>query len=174
MFCTYCGRSIEADQRFCGSCGNTAIDAMPNPTAPPYLPQPAGRVTSHVRIVGICWIAFSAIYLVRGGGRLLGARLVRVIGHSWSDESPLAWPAAHILHSLLWTVGLVSVVLAVAGFVVGFGLLEHRAWARSLAIVLAVIALLSPILGTALGIYTLWVLLPEQAGQEWRQTARTV
>jgi len=44
-------------------------------------------------------------------------------------------------------------------------------WARTLAIIVAVIALLNPILGTVLGIYTLWVLLPADAEAEWRRTA---
>jgi hypothetical protein len=66
----------------------------------------------------------------------------------------------------------IAIAMAVTGFLVGFGLLERRPWARSLAIVLAVIALLHPLLGTALGIYTLWVLLPAESEEEYRRTAR--
>jgi hypothetical protein len=58
--------------------------------------------------------------------------------------------------------------------VAGWGLLERRPWARTLAIVVAIIALLNPILGTILGIYTLWVLLPSDAEAEWRREARAV
>jgi len=38
--------------------------------------------------------------------------------------------------------------------------------------VLAFFALLNIPLGTALGIYTLWVLLPLESGQEYEQLAR--
>jgi hypothetical protein len=67
--------------------------------------------------------------------------------------------------------GLISLILAAAGFAAGWGLMERRPWARTLAIIVAVIALLNPILGTVLGIYTLWVLLPVDAEAEWRRTA---
>ena len=67
---------------------------------------------------------------------------------------------------------LVLACVAVAGFIAGFGLLEHRPWARTLAIVLGIISLLNPLLGTLLGIYTLWVLLPSTSEEEDRQIAR--
>ena len=41
-----------------------------------------------------------------------------------------------------------------------------------LAIVLAFLNLLHPPLGTAIGIYTLWVLLPAASEAEWQRTAR--
>jgi hypothetical protein len=41
-----------------------------------------------------------------------------------------------------------------------------------LAIVLGCFHLLNPPFGTALGIYTLWVLLPAASEQEYRQIAR--
>jgi hypothetical protein len=53
-------------------------------------------------------------------------------------------------------------------------MLERRPWAQTLAIVVAIIALLNPILGTVLGIYTLWVLLPSDAEAEWQREARAV
>ena len=39
----------------------------------------------------------------------------------------------------------------------------------AVAIIVAIIALLNPILGTLLGIYTLWVLLPGEAEVEYRK-----
>jgi uncharacterized membrane protein YdfJ with MMPL/SSD domain len=47
--------------------------------------------------------------------------------------------------------------------------MERRPWARTMAIVVGIIALLHPILGTVLGIYTLWVLLPGDAEAEYRK-----
>ena len=63
--------------------------------------------------------------------------------------------------------GMIALVLAVIGFIVGFGLMERRPWARSLAIILGVLALFHPLLGTLLGIYTLWVLGPSLSGAEY-------
>jgi hypothetical protein len=43
-----------------------------------------------------------------------------------------------------------------------------------LAIVLGCIALVHIPFGTALGIYTLWVLLPAESEEEYRRTARAI
>jgi hypothetical protein len=118
-----------------------------------------GRVARHVRMLGVLWIALSALHLLRGGGRLIGARIVGFVGRGWSDDVPWGWPVGHVLPAFLSVMGLISLVLAALGFVAGWGLLERRPWGRTLAIVVAVIALFNPILGTILGIYTLCVLL---------------
>lgn len=165
MFCIHCGAAVQADQRFCGSCGRAAGPDV-------LIPQPQGRVSGHLRTLGILWIVFSALHLLRGGGRLLGARLLGLIGRNWLDGMAWGWPVGGFVGSILSFMAAVSLILAIAGFIGGYGLLERRPWARSLAIMLGVIALLNPILGTALGIYTLWVLLPEQAEQEYQRMAR--
>jgi len=63
-------------------------------------------------------------------------------------------------------------VLAVAGFVTGWALLERLLWARILALILAFVSLPAIPFGTLLGIYTLWVLLPAEAEEEYRRMAR--
>jgi hypothetical protein len=49
--------------------------------------------------------------------------------------------------------------------------MKHQPWARIAAIVLGVLALFHPPFGTALGIYTLWVLLSGDAGTEYDRMA---
>ena len=57
---------------------------------------------------------------------------------------------------------------AACGFIAGWGLLQHEPWARVVALVLAFISLFTNIpFGTALGIYTMWVLLPARSEQEY-------
>ncbi len=60
---------------------------------------------------------------------------------------------------------------AVAGFLAGWGLLNYRPWARLLALILGVISLIHIPFGTALGIYTLWVLLPAESEREYQRLA---
>jgi hypothetical protein len=55
-------------------------------------------------------------------------------------------------------------LLAIPGLVAGFGLLARKSWARILAIVVAILGLVSFPLGTLIGIYAIWVLLQEAAG----------
>lgn len=177
MFCTHCGASIQADQRFCGACGSPLFPSgQPAPVSPalvaPSVRSGLGRVARHVRILGVLWIAISAIHLLRGTARFIGARMIGLAGADWYGGAPWGWRVGHFLPPFLSFMGLISLVLAAAGFAAGWGLLERRPWARTLVIVVAVIALVNPILGTLLGIYTLWVLLPSHAEAEWRRDAR--
>jgi len=74
---------------------------------------------------------------------------------------------------VLWMIGGSLFLVAAGGILVGWGLLNHRHWARVLAIVLGIVALLHPPFGTALGIYTLWVLLSDQGGAEYDRLGHT-
>ena len=168
MYCNHCGGEVQPNQKFCSSCGQAATPAAPPPVppAPAYSPT-AGRVARHVRMLAVFWIALSALNLLKGGGRFFGARVIGAMGHGWFDDGGWGFPAGDILPAILSTMGMVSLVLAAIGFVVGFGLIERRPWARTMAIIVAIFALLNPILGTVLGIYTLWVLLPADAEAEY-------
>jgi hypothetical protein len=168
MYCNHCGAVMTADQRFCAKCGKP-VSAAPAPSHGAWAPA-AGRVARHLSTLGIVWIAYSALRLLRGGGHLLGAPFMAHFG--WFHQAGWGWPVGHFLSRILFVSGTLMVVLAVAGFVAGWGLIERQSWARPLALVLAFISLVSPLLGTILGIYTLWVLLPAQSEAEFRQTAR--
>jgi hypothetical protein len=63
-------------------------------------------------------------------------------------------------------------IVAGGGILVGWGLLKFQPWARMAAIVLGIVSLLHPPFGTALGIYTLWVLLSDQGGMEYDRLAQ--
>jgi hypothetical protein len=49
---------------------------------------------------------------------------------------------------------------------------QRESWARIVALILGVVALVHFPIGTALGIYTLWVLLPNDVAMEYARTAR--
>ena len=51
-----------------------------------------------------------------------------------------------------------TAIMTVLSFVVGFGLLRYRPWARTAGIILSILSLFVIPLGTALGIYGMWVL----------------
>jgi hypothetical protein len=78
------------------------------------------------------------------------------------------------VNSLLQYVGLGLVAVSVLGLMAGWGLLERQPWARTLTIVLGVLHLLNVPFGTALGIYTLWVLVPAASEEEYAQMAGVV
>jgi len=54
MFCDQCGAQLDPNARFCNRCGKQL-------SAPVAFAAPRpGRVQSHVRLLGILWLALSA------------------------------------------------------------------------------------------------------------------
>jgi len=49
----------------------------------------------------------------------------------------------------------------------GYGLLQREPWARVIALVLGFLSLFNIPFGTAVGVYTMWVLLPAQSQEEY-------
>jgi len=78
------------------------------------------------------------------------------------------------LRPLITVVGWLVLAKAAVGFIAGWGLLQREEWARVMALVIGFVALLSVPIGTALGIYTLWVLLPSQSDREYEEHVRAV
>jgi hypothetical protein len=76
------------------------------------------------------------------------------------------------LSALFSTIGILILGKAACGFVAGRGLMHYDPWARTLALVLAFISLFSIPFGTGIGVYTLWVLLPQQAQKEYDTLAK--
>ena len=159
MFCDKCGTSLNDTQAYCPSCGKPMKGAPPSP-APAQ-----SRVTGHVRLLGIFWLAYSAIQLM--GSWFLSSIFPRFFeGWGWSPHIPF------LVGGLLRAVGWLLLARGLLGVIAGWGLLDRQPWARILAIVLAVFTLFHLVLGTALGIYTLWVLLPGESERDYRQMAR--
>ena len=57
------------------------------------------------------------------------------------------------------------VIVSVPQIVGGIGLLKRKSWSRILMLVVSVLQLLNIPLGTALGIYTIWVLIQDESKQ---------
>jgi hypothetical protein len=123
-------------------------------------------VAAHIRLLGILWLALSALDAVGGVVALV---LANTLFSRWGPENlPM------FLHPLMIVVGIFSLVKAVGGFLAGWGLLNRQPWARMLAIILGVISLFFHIpFGTALGVYTLWVLLPAHSEEEYERYQTT-
>lgn len=163
MFCDRCGAPVQPDQRFCGRCGKDFAGG------PAYASPPPSRVAQHIRLLGILWIAFSAFNAVSGTTLLILANTVFM--HLHEMGAPPDVPVG-FLHSFFSALGSLFLLKAVAGFVAGWGLLQREPWARVLTIVLAFLALFHVPLGTALGIYSLWVLLPAASDAEYAEQVR--
>jgi hypothetical protein len=72
----------------------------------------------------------------------------------------------------LWPMALFSLLTSVCCILLtGYALLTRQPWGRIFGIVFGILALIHLPLGTALGIYTLWVLAPGISGDEYAALA---
>jgi zinc-ribbon domain len=169
MFCSNCAAPITPGQNFCSHCGKPLV-AVANPPAPeppvhlasaPYPPVPT-RIEKHTKILAILWLAVSAIGLWPGLLLFLGGGIAMHF---------IPFPMRAFLLPIAGFMGVLLFAGGIAGILAGWGLLSYRPWARVLALILGVISLVRVPFGTALGIYTLWVLLPAESEREYHRLA---
>jgi len=120
----------------------------------------------HLHTLGILWIVVGAFWLIP-------SIVLMTLGSVVHIAIPGTEAVARIVGPLLmFVLGATFLVVGAGGICVGWGLLQPQPWARTVAIVLGILALFHPPIGTALGIYTLWVLLAAESRVEYDHLAR--
>ncbi len=166
MFCNQCGARLDTNVTYCTHCGK-AVGTAPAISAPGQQPRSAvGRVTKHRNILGVLWIVLGVIGLP-GGLFMIGFSSFNAWDWGWGGPWSSGMP--HFLGPLMGGLGTALLIYSVLTIIAGAGLLMAQSWARMLAIVLGIIRLINIPFGTALGIYTLWVLLPDESNIEYGQ-----
>lgn len=159
MFCDACGAALQVGQSYCTRCSKQVIGPVV---------AGSGRVARHAHLLGILWIAYSALSLI-------GSVVLMIIAHTIFGRLGLpSMPGGPpmFIRPLLSAIALVLLCKAAAGIAAGLGLLQRQDWGRILAIVLGVISLINIPFGTAIGIYTLWVLVSPGADKEYEALAQ--
>ena len=113
---------------------------------------------SHVNLLGILQLAWGAMGLLVGVSLLLLAVGAVAIARTEADPFTAAFTA-----SLFVVFGLALSAAGWANAWTGRAIRAHRAPGRTLALVLALLNLFVLPFGTALGIYTFWVLLHNES-----------
>lgn len=161
MFCDQCGAQLQSGHSHCGRCGK-AITGPVNGVR--------NRVRDHVKLLAVLWMAYSLLHVATGilvimVSKLFIVRLMTV--PNGPSPEMLMW-----MRPVLSMIGWLILAKAAVGFITGWGLLQREEWARVVALVIGFVVLLSVPVGTALGIYTLWVLLPSQSEKDYSELAR--
>ncbi|MGB9106885.1 MAG: hypothetical protein WCC59_19170 [Terriglobales bacterium] len=159
MFCDACGAALQPGQAYCTRCSKQVIGPVV---------EGSGRVARHAHLLGILWIAYSAVSLI-------GGVILMIVSHT--VFGPLGLPSMRggppmFIRPLLSAIAIVLICKAAVGIATGLGLLQRQDWGRILAIVLGAVSLINIPFGTALGIYTLWVLVSPGADKEYQALAR--
>jgi hypothetical protein len=170
MVCQACGTQVAEGVHFCSKCGAQVVAAPPMYARPP-MPMYIPRVQRNLQTLGILWCVLGAYRVVSG---LIGIFFLKALAtHNFGDDAWMFGGRFHGPFPPMWIGGLwpmiaVATIFAAAlALVAGYGLLNRRPWGRIVAIIAAVLALLKFPIGTALGIYTLWVLVPGASGLEY-------
>jgi hypothetical protein len=168
-YCLRCGRAVPAAGLASGPIGapyGGPAYGTPAVMAPAvYLWT---RVHRHIHAVSVLWIAYAAWTVFQW---LLAMSIFGAFGNyfgHWNHGPFGEFPFGH----MPWFAPLITVAVigrAILSLVTGIALARRAPFARVLAIVTAFLTLIKPITGTALAIYTLWVLMPAASGLEYEQ-----
>jgi membrane protein insertase Oxa1/YidC/SpoIIIJ len=177
MVCQACGTSVADGVHFCSKCGAQIAPAQPMYAGYPQPPMPmyVPRVQRHLQTLGILWCVYGALRVMSG---LAGIFFLHAFTtHNFGDDG---WMFGNHWHrsfgpmwmGSLWPLIAVAVAFSAAlALLSGYSLMTRKPWGRILAIIAAILALIKLPLGTALGIYTLWVLAPGASGLEYDAVA---
>jgi hypothetical protein len=113
------------------------------------------NMKQHVSFVGAIHVGFGIL-------GLLGALTVFIIfnfAQGFVVEEPLA---EEILSFLGGTLSILIMFFASLGIIGGIGLFSYKPWARILVMIVSAINCLNIPIGTAKGVYSIWVLMQKE------------
>jgi hypothetical protein len=118
---------------------------------------PQNELKMHLQILGWLLIVAHGFFLL-----VAACIFVLMVGIGTAAENSTVAALASIVGAGVATfIGL----LAIPGVVAGAGLLAKKPWSRLLTLIVSGLGLINFPIGTALGVYALWLLLPETAAE---------
>lgn len=131
------------------------VPAAGRPATPPRIERPRPDMEKHL-------VLLAALHLASGVVLLAVAVFVFVVvpGGGLVSRDP---DAIAITTLVGISVATFLSLLALPGLAAGWGLLKRRRWSRVVALVVGAVNLMNVPFGTALGVYTIWVLMQDEA-----------
>ncbi|HEV2490978.1 MAG TPA: hypothetical protein VGT03_14320 [Candidatus Acidoferrales bacterium] len=129
-------------------------------------------MNSHLRTLGILWLICGVLRVFNVAALWIIGRMVIPSVLSVIPGIPQAGPLGRLIEGGIFIASGILVLQAALALITAWGLLERHSWGRMIGIVAGILALVRIPFGTALGIYTLWVLLPATSEIEYRNLAR--
>jgi len=165
MFCNQCANPVEEHARFCSKCGH---ELSPSPS----VQSRRHDMTMHVNVLAWIYIGCAILTGILGFVMLFASRLITRLPIPWPPEMPPA--IVPFIGSIVVFAGMVTIVMAGAIAAAGIGLLQYRNWGRILAAIMAVFLVLKIPVGTAIAIYTFWVLFSEEGRNHYKTRSAAV
>ncbi len=114
----------------------------------------------HVKILSWIFIVFGGLGILVGIVMMFSCgAITAAAGMSGEDDAALA---AGFIGSIFGFLTFFIFVVSALELMTGIGLLKGKSWARMVGIVVCILSLLSVPIGTAIGIYGLWIFFSEE------------
>ncbi len=160
MYCNHCGAPLGQDQLACPTCSRSVADVRSSIAI-------RTRVAANLHLMAIFWFVMAAFWMIP-------TAVMFALAAAASAAPGNMPPPARVFAPILFLVlGFVFLAIGGARAITGYGLLKARSWGRVVALIMAFLMLLDLPFGTALAVYTLWVLLPAEAGEEYQRISAT-
>ncbi len=154
MFCSGCGFNLAQGQAVCPQCGRPVVPPVP---PIPNLQMQVATYASRIRALSIVWFIYGGLSLLMG---FMGMAFANAFFHgSFGPWSHGTWGPEFFGPRFLHLIWVYVVVRSGLALLAGWGLMQHTAWGRIVAIVAAFLSLLKIPFGTALAIWTLVTLM---------------
>jgi hypothetical protein len=120
---------------------------------------------SHKRILGILYIVTGIIMLLAMifVTMLFSMALPWIIDRAQGDEQ---WVLTWMIPTIQVIAFTLIILVALPSLIGGWGLLNRQSWAMTLVLIVGCLKLFSFPIGTAIGIYTIWVYAEDQRIQK--------
>lgn len=126
----------------------------------------------HIRVLGYLNIAMGVLGALGGLAILLiFGGLAGIVGIQGDRDSALT---GSVFAGIGVALAILALILSLPSILGGWGLLRYRPWARVLMIIISILHLFNVPIGTALGVYGLWVLFSDEGQRLFATGGREV
>ena len=105
----------------------------------------------HVNVIAALQIGFSILGLIIG---IVAFTILYIVGNATNDMD-----AKMVLPIIANVLIIFFILFSIPGIIAGIGLFKRKEWARILTLILSVLDLVNIPVGTAIGVYSIWVLV---------------
>lgn len=116
----------------------------------------------HVTFVGALQIGYNAFGVLAAMATFMFIVGGGLIGGLISSEEEIVIPITFFVGT---AISMWLLVLSVPGIIGGIGVLRRQSWARYMVLVLSILDLFSVPIGTAVGAYSIWVLVQDETAE---------
>jgi zinc-ribbon domain len=190
VFCQQCGKPLDASAQFCGICGaRTPVNKLPPSlsAASPEISDAVARqsLAGHVRVIGILWAIYSGFRILMAIWTVVFSRVFMPAfmdgitkamaqqNNTDPDVAPIFESVMRMMSGFYILSAVISILAGALGLWAAWALMKRERSGRMLALVVACVSLISIPLGTALGVYTLVVFLPNKTERIYRELETT-